>query len=243
MRQILRIKCLAFIIVAARVALLSQRALASVGGALQGGTVAGNPTGFNPCGSMGTLYINQTSGTMRHELSLTNFGACSTSFSRTDAAGNPQSINIDPNASSVVSTSLQAGGVLSWASSASTGFVNFLWELEQSPSQSIGMPSGSTAPQLVGASCGSTSVLYKNLTGASTTLNLSVTNSLSCTFAVSWTDASGHAHTIDLGLGGTQGVSTAIPEGGAITWTSGSGSAPISAGWRLERRVLDSLNP
>src|SRR5579862_1696465 len=102
------------------------------------------------------------------------------------------------------------------------------------------MPGGGN-DQLLNTPCGSAGTLYKNLTGSSLTLNLAFQNSLQCTFAVSWTDASGHANTINLGLGGSQGVSTTIPEGGTITWSSGSGSAPIDVGWRLERRVLESM--
>jgi hypothetical protein len=231
----MRIKCLvclAFMIVA----LLSPRAaLASVGG-----QVSGLPA--NPCGSTGTLYNNQTSSTMRVELSLTNLGLCSASFSWTDAAGHPQSINLVPNDSIVVSTSLEANSVLSWTSSANANYsVDLLWELEQPPSQSVGMPGGSTAPQLIGANCGSTGTLYKNLTGASTTLNLGVSNGAQCGFTVSWTDSNGIAQTINVGLNGTQGVSTTLPAGGTITWSSGSGSGPIYAGWRLERRVSNTM--
>lgn len=235
----MKIKCVAFMIVAA---FLSQSALASVGGNVQGGTAPGNPVGFNPCGSTGTLYNNQTPGTMKVELSLTNFGACNTSFSWTDSAGNPQSINIAPNDSTVVSTSLAANSGVLWTSPASSGFVDLLWELEEAPAQSVGLPGGFSG-QLANTACGSSGILYKNLTGASTTLNLGATNDIQCTFAVSWTDPSGAGQTINFGLGGSQGVSITLPAGGVIAWTSGSGSAPINAGWRLERRVLASMNP
>lgn len=236
----MKIKCVVFMIAAA---LLSQTARASVGGAVLGGTVPGNPVGFNPCGSAGTVYNNQTPSSMRLEVSLTNFGACNTSFSWTDAAGNPQSISIAPNASTVISSSLAANSSVLWVSPATSGFVNFLWEIEQAPAQSVGMPAGFGSAQLGNTPCGSAGTLYKNLTGVSTTLNLSVTNDLQCTFAVSWTNSSGEAQTISLGLGESQGVSIILPAGGLITWTSGSGSAPINAGWRLERRVLASMNP
>jgi hypothetical protein len=223
----MRIKYLAFIILA----FLSQRvALASVGGVFAG-------TSF-PCGSIGTVYTNQTSSMMRLELSFTNEGVCSTSISWTDATGDLKSIKIDPNDSPVFSTSLPPQGVLSWASSAGSGFVGFAWDLEQSPSQSVGPPT-----QLQSTPCGSTGILYQNLTDAIITVNLAVSNSASCGLTVSWTDSTGHTYTIAVALGGSLGVSTTIPAGGTIKWTAEGTSGVVAAQWQLERRVLESMNP
>ncbi len=230
--------CLAFMIIA----FLAPSAFASVGGIIQGGNPPSTTVLLAPCGSTGTLYTNLTKGNMQIELSLTNSGACSMSFSWTDAEGQAQSIDIDSNASTVFSTSLRAGGELSWASPTSAGPVTILWELEQPPSQSVGVPSGFNPDQLLGTPCGSMGTLYKNLTRSSITINLGMTNSYDCEFALSWTDTAGRAQKIDLGLGSSQGFSTTLPPSGVITWTAGSGSGPISAGWRLERVVSTLSN-
>jgi hypothetical protein len=122
---------------------------------------------------------------MRIDLSLTNTNACNVTFSLTDAEGKPQSVTITPNFSTVFSTSLSAQGVLSWASPAGSGFVGFVWDLEQAPAMSVGAPIGFFPFQLQNVSCGSTGTLYKNLTGAATTLNLGVSNDSPCTFSLS----------------------------------------------------------
>jgi hypothetical protein len=66
----------------------------------------------------------------------------------------------------------------------------------------------------------------------------------SCSVTVSWTDASGHAQTVDLGVGISQGVSTSLPAGGIISWSSTATSPPGSSlffSWQLERVVRPKL--
>ncbi len=199
-----------------------------------GGSIGGGP---NTCGSGGTLYANLTSTALRFELSLTNFSAnCTTTISWTDTNGHAQTVDVGPNLSTVVSTSLPARGTVLWSSSGSPSLnVVLSWELERAPAQSVGVPSDSqfTPMQLYATPCGSAGTLYTNLTGSSVVLDLGVENGSGCAFTLSWTDAGGHGQTINLGLLNSQGVSTSVPAGGSISWSSASGGGSIGllGGW------------
>jgi hypothetical protein len=81
------------------------------------------------------------------------------------------------------------------------------------------------------------------------TLDLSVQggDDSAAEFTVSWTDAGGHAQTINLGVFDSQGVSTSLPSGGTISWSFSSTPRAIVAGrdpgvangfgWQVERVV------
>jgi len=214
------------------VSLLCQapKAVASVGGQLE-----------ILCGSTGTLYSNLTpSVTIHFEMSLTNFSSeCSFSISWTDSTGHAQSVTVGPNLSTIVSSSLPSGKAVSWSSPPLNGNqVVILWELERAPAHSVGLPSNSTFTpvNLYGTPCGSSGTLYANLTASSVSLDLGM-NFGFCDFTVSWTDASGHAHTFTP----PGGVSTTVPAGGVISWSSTSGSGNVGAAWSLERVVTTKL--
>jgi hypothetical protein len=220
-----------FLAVVAATVVLSQppKALGSVGGTLGSGTVG---DGGPQCGSSGTLYENLTFTVIVFDLSLVNgqqSSNCTITVSWTDASGTPQTITLGPYFSTVVSTSLPANGIISWSSS-SGNVLSLQWQLERPPSASL-------AADLLNARCGSSGTLYSNLTRGPFTLDLGISSGQFCSFTLSWTDTGGHVRTIALDIFNSEGVSTEVPGGGAISWTSGTAGFPVLALVQVERVV------
>jgi hypothetical protein len=209
------------------------------------GSVLGGFGSGNPCGSSGTLYTNLTNLPINFELtaSTTNnpFGSCTNTISWTDENGHAQSLTV-PNAVSItVSSSLKGNSSLTWNSSGSATLnAGGTWQLERAPAQSVtGYIFGSGED--LEPPCGSSGTLYSNLRSTAVTLDLAVSNSSPCALTVSWTDASGHAQTLDFGTGGSEGASTSLPAGGAISWTSATATGYVVAQWQIERVVTSKL--
>jgi hypothetical protein len=197
--------------------------LASVGGTIgDGGT-----------GTAGTLYINLTPHAMNFELILTSFGNSTDSASWTDEGGKAQTVTVGPQLSTVVSSSLPANGAIVWNSTLS--IPDLEWQLERAPAASVSTP----LPNGLALPVPSSGTLYTNLTAGTVTLDVSVqSGGDSAEFTVSWTDACGHSQTITLGNTDSEGVSTSLPSGGAISWTLSGGSGGTNGfGWQVERVV------
>jgi hypothetical protein len=195
------------------------------------GSIGGTVGSLIPCGSGGTLYTNLTPSAMSFDLSLTNLeggGGCSVTASWTDASGNAQTITASPSLPVVVATSLGSNGAVVWSSSAGGGGPLFQWQLEQPSAVSIGGP-------LAATQCGSTGTLYSNLTQGRLAIHLGIADASNCEVTLSWVDAGGHARTLAVGDTLSEGVSTSLPAGGAISYSSVSGTENISATWQIER--------
>jgi hypothetical protein len=208
------------------------------------GTIAENITPkviAGQCASGGTVYDNRTSAPMSFDLNAQNYSlnSCPVTISWTDANGNPQAVTIPPQGATTFGTSLAAQGKILW-SSQGTSNVNFSWFLSQAVN--VGSMGGN-------ASCNSTGTVYQNLTQAPIGLHLAfVAQSYPISF--SWIDATGAPQRVDLagGVNGngqplfqnSEGVSTSLPAGGIISWSSGSGTSCGGAGWNLER-TFDSV--
>jgi len=202
---------------------------------------------FQNDGTSGTLYTNLGTIPMDFELSVGNNNGCGTlSLDWKDASGHAQSLSLPSDGGSAVSTaassSLPADGAITWTQTCGS---SFYWQLERAPAQSVSS-SNMGGPMIA---CGSSGTLYVNLRGASVSLDLALSNGYdngvesgsACAVTASWTDASGHAQTINLGDGASQGVSKSLPAGGVISWTSTSGTGTLSFCWQLERVVTTKL--
>ena len=206
------------------------------------GSVGGQVSGLN--NSSGTLYANLSRDSVNFELGVSSNFGCGLFLNWTDDDGNTESLSVPTRDSTSASSSLPAGGAISWTLGVSgCRGPDFNWQLERAPAQSVN--GGAVPPQ--GLVCGSSGTLYTNLISSSVTLDLGLNNGnsqSSCSVTVSWTDASGHAQTVDLGVGISQGVSTSLPAGGIISWSSTATSPPGSSlffSWQLERVVRPKL--
>ncbi len=225
-----------------------------------------------PCGSQGTLFTNLSAQPTSFDLGATWAASCQITLSWTDANGVPHSISLSDApvdstspcnscfSSRGVSSSLRAGGSISWKVAAGTGNNNLNVVLERPPSSLV--PSSTTTlgsatfgpveGQLYnGLPCGSRGTLYNNLTSAPLNFDLMITNSSEpntvgsvtdyCGITVYWRDTSGNEHTINLLPGFTQAVAgTNIPAGAVINWIStGEATAKLTVhvNWQLERAV------
>jgi hypothetical protein len=99
-----------------------------------------------------------------------------------------------------------------------------------------------------GQFCGSAGTLYRNLAGLSLNFELGLsyqpanTGEANCTFSTSWKDASGHAQSLNVPLGGITSASSSLAAGGVISWTSsGNPSIPVNVQWQLERAPAQSV--
>jgi hypothetical protein len=190
------------------------------------------------CASGGTVYDNRTSSLTAFDLSIENSGgmSCPVTLSWTDANGNSQSFTLLSGSSLTVATSLGAYGKILW-SSQGTANVNFSWFLSQVVN--VGSLSGSVA-------CNTSGTIYENLTQGAIYLHLAFL-ATGCPVAFSWIDASGIPQAVNLagavnGNGlpefqNSEGVSTSLPPGGVISWTSRTGQNSSGGGWQLERIV------
>jgi hypothetical protein len=212
------------------------------------GNVGGVIDDTNVCGSGGTLYRNLTGLSMNFELGLSyqtiyiGQANCTFSAAWTDASGHVQSLNVPLSEITSASSSLPAGGVVSWTSSGDPAtHINVEWQLERAPAQSVAAILPTSEPGEL--PCASTGTLYANLRGASVNLDLAVGNpGNGGELTVSWTDAGGHAQTINLVIAGSQGASTTLPAGGLITWTTGTcQTSGVWASWQVERVVTTKL--
>jgi len=199
-----------------------QKALGSVGGALQ-----------VPCGAFGTLYNNLTGLPLKFELAAYSLaiysGPCGVSLSWTDADGNAQSVTLHEASSASLSSSLSGFQAISWTSSGSRDAkIDVGWQLERAPAQSVQAVASPT--------CGSSGPLYTDLRARKVALDFSVTvNSGSCGLTLSWTDNSGSAQTLSVGVGRSQGITTSLRPGGIITWTTTGSSGSNSVVSQIER--------
>lgn len=207
------------------------------------GSLEGYVSSAPPCGSSGSFYTNLTNFSIDFELSVNPGGGSScdsVTISWTDTSGHARSLTVPTGLSSIVSSSLQANGALSWSSSGNPANVmGFSWQLERAPAQSVtGAPNASYA-----IPCGSSGTVYSNLRSGSVGLDLAVANGGACSLTLSWADASGHAQTLNLpaGFDGTQAASTSLPAGGAISWTSTGTGYLGQASWQIERVVTTKL--
>ncbi len=154
-------------------------------------------------------------------------GCSSTSLTWTDAQGQQQTISVKFGYSTVVSTSLPAGGMITWSSVPTPGQTAvFCWELQRG--EAAILPSN---PGYVNSACGKGS-LYTNLTDRPVELDLAVWDYCpSGTF--SWTDLEGQAHTLSPGSS-AEGVTTSLPAGGTISF-AGDGNNGAMYFWVIER--------
>lgn len=187
------------------------------------------------CPSSGVLYINASSIPMNFELVVNNnsYGSCSDTLSWTDSNGNAQSITVAAGTLSSVSlsSSIPPDGTITWISSG-TGNTGLVWQLERAPAQSI-------SGESVNLMCGSSGIVYSNLTSAAVNLDVAVSavsgNYVSCLLTLTWTDASGEAQALHIGSKGSSGVSTSLPAGGVISWTSRGSTGAADLSWQIER--------
>lgn len=205
---------------AALLAYPRPKSLASVNGSLL--TYSG-PT--VPCGAGGTLYSNLTSRPINFDVELLvdsrfiNFACSSTSLSWTDAKGHPQTLVVNKGTTMVVATSLPAGGTITWSTLSEEATVGFRWMLQRDQAASVDSTLGEIGQ------CGTGGSLYENRTGHSLDLDFAVAAPSTCRATISWTDAAGHAQTLDADHLTTEGASSSLPPGGVISWTADAGSA------------------
>jgi len=90
---------------------------------------------------------------------------------------------------------------------------------------------------MVFAPCASGGTFLSNLGSKSFTFDLGVSlSNAECMFTLSWNDANGHAQSITLNNGESQGVSSSLPVGGVVSWmTAGPAGTIQGVAWRLER--------
>jgi hypothetical protein len=199
------------------------------------GSVGGSIGDLVRCGSSSVLYTNATSLGVNIELAVSNengASGCSETLSWTDASGQAQGMTVPAHGAISVSTSVEPNGTLSWKSAESSGqYVSLIWQIERAPAQSVAGQMGT------GFRCGSSGTAYSNLTSATVNLDFgtSAETSNGCTLTFTWTDAEGVPHTLNLGLQGSQGISTSLPAGGVISWESTTAKAYVAASWQIER--------
>jgi hypothetical protein len=199
------------------------------------GSVGGLSGGSQQCGSSGRLYRNLTRQAMQFELLFsanagTVAGCSSTSLTWTDAQAHQQTITVKYGYSTIVSTSLPAGGTIAWSSVSTSGeSAFFFWELQRGEAAIVGTSAGSPFP--INSLCES-GLLYTNLTDRPVELDLAVWDDCS-SGTVSWTDGEGQAQTLNPGSS-AQGVTTSLPAGGTISF-AGNGNSDATLSWVVER--------
>jgi hypothetical protein len=179
------------------------------------------------CGSGGTLYRNLTSGRIDFDLEValdlryfSSPSACSsTILSWTDAQGRPQTRTVNKGFTTIVATSLPAGGAITWSTAYETAPVAFRWILQRQHAESLDSPAGEFGE------CGTSGSLYTNLTNHAVELDIAVDGPKTCEATLSWTDTNGQDQTLKVDLPTTEGVSTSLPAGGIISWTTSDGKA------------------
>jgi len=215
-----------------------------------------------PCGAGGTFFTNISPESINFDLSVTTPSQyCAFTLSWTDASNHPQTItltfvSLPVIPSQGVSSSLPAGGVISWQTG-STAYpgtpLTITWELERPPVTLQIRPSGgrvnagsATFGSVGGGNgdglpCGFGATLYTNLTPTPIKFDLSLSTppiSGNCAVTLSWTDASGQPQTLTVGNGLSQGIFfTSLPAGGAVSWSSSGSSGQPYFRWELERAV------
>jgi len=90
----------------------------------------------------------------------------------------------------------------------------------------------------VGLPCGSSGVVYSNLNPSVLSFQIMVNNvgqagTGDCAVSLSWTDAEGHQQGLTLDLELATVVASSLPAGGAISWSSGSGSS-VAFWWGIQ---------
>ncbi len=200
------------------------------------------------CGSAGTLVTNLADRQLDFDLSATlapNID-CDLTLFWTDASGHQLSIGLGgASTSRGVTTSLPAGGRISWTAAPGGGTGDaMLWQLQGFHSTGSVDSRSSIAAAYTsagGAPCGSSGILYSNATPQPVGFDLSVYNltgtvPLGCSVTVSWTDASGNSRSIlaDLNIGQAV-LGTSLPPGGAVSWRSTPGATNVQFGWNLQR--------
>jgi hypothetical protein len=96
--------------------------------------------------------------------------------------------------------------------------------------------------------CGAGDVLFANLTSVSINFELSLGGGVPCDFSASWKDASGHAQSVTLlsnvttGFNPSASVSSSLPPGGTISWSSSGESRTANIYWQLERAPAQSVS-
>jgi hypothetical protein len=187
------------------------------------------------CGYGNMLYANLTSHSVNFDLLLNNAlgsngGTCTVSFSWVDGQGNLQTETASSGFSTMAASSLPAGGAISWTSSG-TSTTSFSWELQRGQAASLATTPGFRSD------CGTGGQAYINLIDSAVELDLALENDnglFGCHVAFSWTDAAGQAQ--KLAPVYSEGVTTSLPAGAAITWTSvGSAGGASQYFWQIER--------
>jgi hypothetical protein len=79
--------------------------------------------------------------------------------------------------------------------------------------------------------------LWSNLSSAAVNFDLSVNLDGGGNLTLSWVDSKGHAQTLTVATDQSEGISTSLPAGGAVTYscTSNQGSSFV---WQFERDPL-----
>ncbi len=204
------------------------------------GNVGGSIEPFIHCGSSRALYTNASSTRVNFELFASNAnatGGCAETLTWTDADGVVQTVSLPPAANVSVSSSLAPEEPITWTSTGSTKqYVSLSWQLERAPAQSI---SGQIASSL----CASSGVVFTNLTSGTVNLDFAAASgsNIGCSLTFSWIDAVGQSRMLNLGSKGSQGVSTSLPAGGFISWTSTVSTSYLTASWQIERVDLSQL--
>ncbi|HEV2350204.1 MAG TPA: hypothetical protein VG028_10215 [Terriglobia bacterium] len=88
---------------------------------LQRGQAMGASSNFaeyGQCGTSGSLYSNLTDRPLELDFSVSGPTTCEATFSWTDAAGHAQNLDAGRNTTEGVSTTLSAGGTISWTATA-----------------------------------------------------------------------------------------------------------------------------
>lgn len=85
------------------------------------------------CGSSGTVYTNLTSATVNLDLGASSGydSGCAFALTWTDANDQSHTLGLGNKGSSGVSTSLPAGGVISWRATGTKGYVDLGWQIER----------------------------------------------------------------------------------------------------------------
>lgn len=187
------------------------------------------------CGTSGTLYTNLTGSAMNFDLGFLQRYDCAATLSWTDADGQAQNVTINADSSQYFTTSLPAGGVISWSTPNTGGRASLIWRLGTS---AVNPGFGIHAP------CGASGAVYTNLSPNPIKFNLGVGGvGLPACGSVtwSWTDADGQAQTITVSAmaePSTQGASTSLPPGGVLSWTTAPGAGTVDFGVDIERAPI-----
>jgi hypothetical protein len=83
------------------------------------------------CGSSGSPYHNLTDASIEFDMGFGNANYCATTFSWTDELGRAQTLTLGPGQTQGVSTSVAAGGTISWTSTGGRQSVGANWQIEQ----------------------------------------------------------------------------------------------------------------